>query len=239
MNFVLRSMPSKYKHIFFDLDHTLWDHDLNTREALFEIYDEHKIESFNVHVEEFIDRYIIINRKFWKKYRNYKVSKENLRKNRFKNTFTSLNIRFEEEVYDQISLSYIDKMSQQKHLITSALELLNYLNESYDLHIITNGFREIQFRKLSHSGILPYFENIIVSEDVGKHKPHPKVFKHALDLSSANSSDSIMVGDNLEADILGAKSVGIDQIYLNSSGRPHEEEVTYEVRQLGEILNIL
>jgi putative hydrolase of the HAD superfamily len=200
------------KHIFFDLDHTLWDFDKNSNLAFNAIFEKHKIV---VEINRFLEVYTPINNNYWKLYREDLVSKEDLRYGRLKDTFDGLKISVTDSQIDQLAIDYIDHLPNHNHLLEGTVEMLDYLEPVYDLHIITNGFKEVQHKKLYSSGILKYFKTITTSEDVGFKKPHRTIFETALKTASAKVEESIMIGDNFEADFLGAKDFGMQAILYN------------------------
>ena len=200
------------KHVFFDLDHTLWDFERNSALVFQQIFKEQKVK---VEFNSFLETYKPINFDYWKLYREEQISKEKLRYGRLKDTFNQLNIAVSDEVINIISIDYISYLPNYNYLIDGTLELLEYLKDKYQLHIITNGFEEIQDLKLEKSGIKKYFKSVITSESVGVKKPNPKVFQHALEEANANKKESIMIGDSLEADVNGALDFGIEAIYFN------------------------
>ena len=228
-----------YAHIFFDLDHTLWDFDTNSREALFELNDAYNLKSLGVEsIEDFISEYLVINDQMWELYRKGLVDKETLRFERFHRTLLKFGID-NESVTKGLGIDYSQIAPLKTNLIPDTIEVLNYLKDKYILHIITNGFDEVQGIKMKHSGIEHYFSEVITSEMAGCKKPDPGIFKHALDLANAQVENSIMIGDNLEADIVGAREVGIDQIYFNPKNIDHREKVTHEIKELKSLLTIL
>ena len=202
------------KHIFFDLDHTLWDFETNSAQAFEFIFKENGIE---VNIDEFLIHYKPINLKYWKLYREDRVSKKLLRYKRLKETFDLLSYRISDPKIDLLSKVYIDNLSNYNTLFDGAVDILNYLSPKYGLHIITNGFDEVQTKKMNTSGILEFFDKIITSESVGVKKPNPKIFHHAMELAKATIMDSVMIGDNFEADILGAKAVGMKTIHFKEN----------------------
>ena len=203
---------SNIRNIFFDLDHTLWDFDKNSSLAFVAIFKKHGI---NVEIERFLEVYTPINAEYWKMYREDRVSKEDLRYGRLKNTFDHLEIVIGDSQIDQLAIDYIEHLPKHNHLLEGAIEMLDYLEPVYDLHIITNGFKEVQHKKLYSSGILKYFKTVTTSEDVGVKKPHRTIFETALRNASAKVDESIMIGDNLEADFLGARDFGMQAILYN------------------------
>ena len=199
------------KHVFFDLDHTLWDFDKNSELAFRSVFAKHKIL---IETEKFLKIYTPINEKYWKLYREDRVAKEDLRHGRLKESFDALQMVVEDEQIKIMAIDYIDHLPNHNHLLKGALETLEYL-QNYRLHIITNGFREVQYKKMKSSGILRFFNTITTSEDVGVKKPNPKIFEAALEKAGATAAESLMIGDNFEADILGAEEVGMKTILYN------------------------
>ena len=198
--------------VFFDLDHTLWDFDKNSMLAFERVFITHKIE---LDVSIFVKIYEPINFDYWKLFREEKVSKQELRRGRLIDAFDKFNITFSLETIDFLSESYIDELPVDNHLFDGAIEILAYLHEKYSLHIITNGFQEVQQLKLINSGILSYFKTITSSEEVGLKKPNPVIFKTALEKAKVITEKSIMIGDSFEADILGAEAIGMKTLFYN------------------------
>lgn len=231
---------NRYQHLFFDLDHTLWDFDANSAEAIGDIFVELKIaEKGEVKFEEFIKIYRDINRACWDQYRKNEISKHTLRYTRFKRALGVFDI-VDQELSDEFSDQYILRSPHKTHLIPGTSELLDYLlDEKYKMHIITNGFSEVQFVKIENAGLKKYFDIVLTSEMVGEKKPHAAVFHKALSLASASLEDSLMIGDNLEADVIGAREMGMDQVYYNPLGESHEELITHEIKALTELIGIL
>ena len=205
------------KHIFFDLDHTLWDFDRNSGLAFTSIFLKNRI---GVEMERFLQAYTPINANYWKLYRENRVSQEELRYGRLKETFEKLKVEVSDAQIALLSSDYIDYLPRHNHLLEGTLEMLEYLKPNYELHIITNGFKEVQHLKMKNSGILDYFRTITTSEDAGVKKPDPLIFEKALEDAGAKISESVMIGDNVEADILGAKEIGMRAILYNYYGEP-------------------
>ena len=199
-------------HIFFDLDHTLWDFEKNSALTFQKILPEADVDL--VH-EQFINTYIPINAKYWKLYREEKVSKAALRYARLKETFHALKYEISDEKINSLAKEYILQLPNFNHLFDGTLELLDYLKEKYTLHIITNGFEEVQTLKMKKSKIFHYFTEVITSESVGVKKPNPKVFLHAMRKAGSSPKESLMIGDNIEADIQGALATGMKAIHCN------------------------
>jgi len=223
------------KHIFFDLDHTLWDFETNSSKTFDFIFDRNGL---NLNFHDFIEVYKPINHKYWKLFREDKVSKKDLRYLRLKEAFDAINYEASDEVIHTLSEDYITFLSQHNALFDNAIEVLEYLSDKYILHIITNGFEEVQFRKMHNSKLLPFFDKIITSEKVGVKKPNPKIFEYAMEISGAVSKESIMIGDNFEADILGAINVGMHAIFCEFNGEVATVEVptVYNLMELKKYL---
>ena len=223
------------KHIFFDLDHTLWDFDKNSAFAFDVIFKKHNLE---VSVVEFLEHYIPRNHHYWKLYQVNQISHEDLRYFRLKDVFDVLDFTITDKMIHQLSEDYIAHLPDNNLLFDGAIEVLSYLNENYHLHIITNGFSEVQGRKLKNSNIEHFFQTITNSEMAGVKKPHPNIFEFALSLANASKEESIMIGDSLEADIEGALSYGIDAVYFNEQNTNIQKQI-HQVNHLLELKNIL
>jgi len=227
-----------YKHIFFDLDRTLWDFEQNMRDALAEIYVNHKLDLAFPNPDTFIDCFNRNNHYLWDKYLKGELTKEVLRYKRFEITLAEYGIE-SKPLAETIGDEYLTIMPLKTALIPGTRETLDYLANRYKLHVISNGFKEVQLPKLQRSNIDKYFEWVVTSEHSGFHKPDKRAFGYALSKANARKGESIMIGDDLEIDILGAKKFGMDQIYFNPKSNPHQAKVTFEVRELVEIKKIL
>jgi putative hydrolase of the HAD superfamily len=206
--------------IFFDLDHTLWDFQKNSALTFDFLLKKYKI---NIDLNKFLNIYIPINFSYWKLYRDEKITKEFLRYNRLKSSLEKLNISLSDDVINKIADDYVISLPVNNFLIKDTILVLDYLRNKYRLHIITNGFTEVQNKKIVNSQIKKYFHSIIDSETVGVKKPNIKIFDYALKISGARSKNSLMIGDNLEADILGALNAGFHAIHFNNNNEaPHE-----------------
>jgi putative hydrolase of the HAD superfamily len=228
-------------HIFFDLDHTLWDTDKNAKESLQEIHQEIKIlENFNVPFELFHSTYQKHNDILWKKYAKHEVTKSDVRINRFKYSLEELNI-FDDNINEFFASHFVSRTPLKKNLIEGAIELMDYVKDRYTLSIITNGFKEVQYIKMEESGLSKYFSHIFISEEVGYNKPSPDIFKHAMETSGAiNAENCLMIGDSLEADILGAINAGMKAVYLCPESKNESTENNFiTVNSLAEIKTIL
>lgn len=219
------------KHLFFDLDHTLWDFDKNSALTFKKIFE---INNLEVDLDSFLEVYVPINLAYWKLYREEKIDKTSLRYARLKDAFDVLNIEIKTSLIYKLSEDYIAHLSTFNHLFDGTLALLDYLKPKYTMHIITNGFKEVQQGKLNKSGIAHYFETVTNSEIVGVKKPNSKIFRHALNLAKATPQQSLMIGDNLEADIFGALNFGIDAVCFNY----HNEKIPNDIEAVGQLLEL-
>ena len=229
----------QYKHIFFDLDRTIWDFDANSHETLLELCEIYKLNEKGIHsFEEFIKIYKIHNAELWDLYSKDKISQKYLRRERLQRALADFGVN-NFQLSEDIGEKYVEICPRKKKLFSFAYEVLDYLKEKYILHIITNGFDKTQHIKLEHSNLMKYFNHIITSEKTGFKKPNPKIFEHALELVNAKKKESIYIGDDLIVDILGCQNSGIDGIYFNPGKRPHKENVRYEISCLNQIMDIL
>tara|TARA_B100000780_G_scaffold63183_2_gene41119 strand:+ start:748 stop:1434 length:687 start_codon:yes stop_codon:yes gene_type:complete len=224
------------KHIFFDLDHTLWHFEKNSALTFKFLLNKYNI---SIDLQEFLKVYMPINFSLWNLYRDDKITKEYLRHNRLKSAFEKLNINIESSVIDEISDDYVKHLPDNNFLLPNAIPVLDYLIQKYTLHIITNGFTEVQNTKIINSNLIKYFTCIIDSETVGVKKPHSKIFNYAFDVSKAvDKNDCLMIGDNFEADVMGAINNGFKAIHLNSNNESfHENSII--IRDLISLKEIL
>lgn len=223
------------EHVFFDLDHTLWDFDKNSALTFEYIF---KLNKIDLELSRFLEVYIPINFDYWENYRKNLVSKEKLRYGRLKDSFTALSYQVDDTIIDKLSNDYILYLSEYNHLLDGGVEALDYLSDKYTLHIITNGFEEVQHKKLKNSNILNYFNTITTSEEAGVKKPHPNIFDISLKKAKALPQKSVMIGDNYEADIVGAADFGLQTIYFdyyNKSEKSDKKQV-FELKSLKKFL---
>ncbi|HEY4322423.1 MAG TPA: YjjG family noncanonical pyrimidine nucleotidase [Mucilaginibacter sp.] len=228
-----------YKHIFFDLDHTIWDFDKNAEETLYELYDIYKLDEIGLpSAALFIETYTRNNHQLWADYHTGKITKNELRETRFKRTFLELGVHA-----DAVPLAFEDdyvKLCPTKtNLFPHAHETLKYLSNKYILHLITNGFKETSEYKIGNTNIGGYFKHVIISEIVGVNKPDKAIFEHALDLVGAKKNESLMVGDSIEADVYGALNFGMDAIYFNPFNAPKPDDVPLQITHLKELIVLL
>ncbi|MBA3901707.1 MAG: noncanonical pyrimidine nucleotidase, YjjG family [Bacteroidetes bacterium] len=227
-----------YRHLFFDLDLTLWDFEKNSSETLQELHAELCVQGkYNIASHDFISAYQYYNDILWDQYRLGIITKEGLRVQRFQQALMHFGIE-DNLLATEMGDGYIARSPMKTHLFPYTIEILEYLNSKYTLHIITNGFHEVQFIKLDNSGLRKYFKNIITSESSGFKKPDKRIFHHSLYRAKAKSKQSIMIGDHLEVDIVGARNAGLDQIYFNPKKIAHKEMVTYEIDCLSRLKDI-
>jgi putative hydrolase of the HAD superfamily len=237
---VLHMFNHEKKDIFFDLDHTIWDFDKNAEESLHELYFKYKFDNlFNqASSTRFIETYTINNHRLWGLYHHGKISKPELRKARFSDTFTELGV--DPKLFpEQFEQEYLTICPQKTNLFPNAHETLSYLAEKYNLHLISNGFKEACETKLEKSNLGRYFKNIFISEVIGVNKPDPRIFHFALETANAQAQQSLMIGDNLDADIRGALNVGIDAIFFNPNIVEKPKDVSHMIIDLKELQAIL
>ncbi|WP_395057808.1 YjjG family noncanonical pyrimidine nucleotidase [Flavobacterium sp.] len=219
------------KDVFFDLDHTLWDFDRNSELTFEAIFNKNHP---TIETKDFIEKYVPINQACWKLYQYDKITHAELRYNRLKHSFDAIDYIISDEEIDSIANDYIRFLPENNHLFDGAIELLDYLKPKYNLHIITNGFADVQFKKLNNSKIGSYFHSITNSEMAGVKKPNPIIFRYALDLAKAQKEFSIMIGDCLEADVQGALDAGLDAIFFNGSN----VQVEQNIKQVSHLLEL-
>jgi putative hydrolase of the HAD superfamily len=221
--------------IFFDLDHTLWDFERNSALTFEKILAENRIA---VTVPDFLAEYVPVNLAFWKLYREEKITKSELRYQRLKTVFDSLKYQVSDEMINHLAAEYIAHLPSFNHLFPNVHEILQYLSPSYKLHIITNGFQEIQEKKMKNAQIHGYFDCIINSEMAGVKKPNPLIFLLALQQAQTIPDSSLMIGDSLEADILGAQAVGLHTLHFNAHKGPAHNYCSI-INDLSEIKSFL
>ena len=225
------------KHIFFDLDRTLWDFEMNSRETLEELYRERLASQTNITAGDFIKIYHKHNERLWSEYRKGAIKKEVLRWKRFQLTFKDLGI-VNNDLAQQFDEAYIARSPLKTNLFPGTIEILQYLSKHYKLHIITNGFLEVQNIKIENAGIAPFIFHMTTSEEAGFQKPDPGAFEYALRKTGAIPKNSVMVGDDLEIDIIGAANVGMKTIFFNPEKQTHNFKPTYEITKLAEMKRI-
>jgi putative hydrolase of the HAD superfamily len=228
-----------YKHIFFDLDRTLWDFDKNAHEAFCDIFDKYGLEGRGgLTLDRFVGSYIGHNERLWALYREAAIEKQYLRWHRFEATLNDFGID-DPALAHAIGSEYVTISPQKTNLLPNTIATLDYLSSRYPLHIITNGFEEVQYAKMQNCNIRQYFLHVITSEAAGSKKPDTAIFNYALKVVGATSGDCIMIGDDLDTDIRGAAGAGIDTVYFNPGNLPHNGGVLFEISDLIELIQIL
>jgi putative hydrolase of the HAD superfamily len=229
----------RYKHLFFDLDNTLFDFDASALLALKECFVKHNLNKWFSGFDEFFEAYSPINSELWDKYKHNLLSKDDVKYGRFRLTLKTKEIE-DEQLVHSIAEDFLQFSLEKNMLVEGALPVIKELYSRYSLHIISNGFTEVQHRKMELTGLSPYFKKIILSEQVKAQKPSRTIFEYAVKSANARKVESIMIGDNIEADILGAKNFGIDQIYCDYSKSPeNRSKATFDIEKIDELLQLL
>ena len=231
-------MANSYKHLFFDLDHTLWDFDKNSEASLRTLYEEYDLKGKGINdFDALFKSYVIHNDKLWTRYRNGFIKRDELRWKRmwlmlldFKVADTSL--------AHELSTAYLEILPTRTLLVPYAKELLEHCKDRYEMHLITNGFETTQRLKLQYSGISRYFTHLVTSERSNSMKPHKDIFDYALNIANASVEESIMIGDAIDIDILGGINAGWDTAYYNPLKVVHTRKPTYEVGHLQELMKV-
>jgi len=235
------SQQMKYKHIFFDLDHTLWDFETNSTLVLEKLYHAYNLEGRGVpSFKAFYDVYTVYNEKLWDRFRKGFITRNDLRNKRFRLTLLDFKIG-DEKLCETLSVQFLAELPTQTALFPYAKEVLEYLAaKNYPIHMITNGFEETQYVKMKSSGIDHFFTHVITSESAGSLKPYKEIFDYAITKAGATTDSSIMIGDALDIDIIGARNAGIDQVYFNTL-KPVTGNLqpTYVINSLHELKGIL
>jgi len=228
-----------YKNLFIDLDDTLWDIHQNARECLHEIYRDYGFDEFYTTFEDYYNVYFPGNNYLWGLYREGKINKDELIVERFLLPLRPFGI--DDPAYAKsVSDDFLERTTHKTKLIDGTIDLLEYLKPKYRMYILSNGFSEVQHKKIENSGLRPYFDNVILSEDAGRNKPHPDFFTYALEVSNSRRDETLMIGDSWDADIVGAYNSQIDQLWLNPKNeKPTDFEPTFTVQKLEEIKGIL
>ncbi len=231
----------KYEHVFFDLDHTLWDFDTNSRETLRDLYTELELQSKGiVQLDQFLSVYNHFNLIFWDRFRKGYINREELRWKRMWRTLVEFKVT-DEQLAKSMSERYLEILPTKKNLFHDTIEILEYLKEKkYPMHLITNGFEKTQHLKIKNSGIDHYFTHVITSENAGIMKPHVAIFEFAMEKAGSFPHHSVMIGDTLDADIEGGNNAGIDTVYFNPALPPSGNITpTYVIENLSELKKIL
>lgn len=230
---------TKYKYIFFDLDHTLWDFEKNSSQTLLELYHKYELKNLGTFCENsFVEQFRKVNSELWRQSDEGKMDRETLRSDRFRIVCQGLGLN-SDEISAGLGKDYVALCPQKKELLPFAMDVLEYLDKRYELYILTNGFKDVQVVKLNSAGILHYFKRIFTAEDAGTGKPGKEYFQHVLKELKADREACIMIGDNLKTDILGAQIAGIDHVYYNPGNRSYFMDVQHDIKCLSELKRLL
>jgi len=229
-----------YQHLFFDLDHTLWDFETNSKETLLELFLLHRLhETVTADFNTFYEKYSYHNKRLWDRYHHGFIKQEELKWKRMWHTLLEFKLG-DEKMSKQLSKEYLEILPEKKALFPDTPEVLDYLiKKNYKLHLITNGFELVQWRKLENAGIGKYFTNVITSESALCLKPHKEIFDHAINKAGCCHQEGLMLGDNLDADILGAMNAGMDTVFVNHIREETTLKPTYIIYNLKELEDIL
>lgn len=211
--------------LFFDLDHTLWDFDANSALAFANVLKEYNIP---LHLEDFLSVYKPINNRYWEDYSRNRISASDLKTGRLRETFTLFSMPYKQKELEMMSDSYLKSLINYNRLFSDAIPTLEYLQSKYKMHIITNGFSTEQHIKIHRSGLQSFFQTITTSDDAGVKKPDPAIFNQAMHKAAAMPIAAVMIGDNFDADILGADNVGMHTIHYDY----HKEEIPDKFKQI-------
>jgi putative hydrolase of the HAD superfamily len=228
-----------YKDLFFDLDHTIWDFELNSKETLWDLHQKYALEAKGINnFDEFYNIYSLHNHRLWDRYSKGFIKQEELRWKRMYLSLLDYKIA-DEALSKEISLDYLTILPNKKNLFPYTIEILDYLkNKNYKMHLITNGFESVQFKKIKNSNLADYFIEVITSEASNSLKPNKEIFDYALKASNAKLESSIMIGDNEAADIQGAINAGMDSIFVNHLQIEPTVPATHTITHLKELENI-
>lgn len=230
----------QYKHIFFDLDHTIWDFETNAKETLHDLFNEYQLLEKGIdNFDNFFTKYSYHNHKLWDKYTKGQIKQDELRWKRM--WLALLDYKIADEVLSkQLSVNFLNILPTKNKLFPYTIEILDYLTQkNYALHLITNGFESVQYNKLKHSNLGSYFKEVITSEGSNSLKPNKEIFEFALQKTGALVHESIMIGDNLEADIQGGINIGMDTVFVNHLSIEPTIEATYTITHLQQLEAIL
>ena len=229
-----------YKHLFFDLDHTIWDFEKNSRESLADLYHAFELHSWNISdLNVFHQEFSVVNKRYWSLLESNQISHEELRRRRFRDTLINLGVEADEKLGLKLNEAFLELLPQKSHLIEGAIEILDFFAPNYELHIISNGWQDVQAKKINSSKIGHYFKEVITNERAEARKPDKRIFDYAIQVTNARLSESIMIGDNFEADILGAINAQMDSVFYNPDDFVATEKPTFEIKKLIELKDIL
>ncbi len=230
----------RYKNLFFDLDDTLWAFSTNARNTFKEVYYAHGLDRFFDSFEQYYALYEKRNTELWIEYGAGQITKDELNRQRFLYPLAAVGAA-DDELARVYSDDFFRRIPLKDELMPNAIEVLDYLSPKYNMYILSNGFRELQTQKMKSAGIDHYFKRIVLSEDLGLHKPAKEIFHFALSATQSEIKDTLMIGDSWSADIEGARNVGIHQAYY-SAGKSTASlpfQPTYLIQDLQELKSIL
>jgi putative hydrolase of the HAD superfamily len=226
---------SSYRHLLFDLDNTLWNFSSNAKSALLDVYEQYQLNRYYPDFEDYFHRFEVNNTALWRLYGADKITKEFLNMERFLSPLRPFGI-LNTALATEMSKNYLDRCSEKTAIMPNTIDTLNYLQPRYTLHIISNGFRELQYKKIERSGLSGYFSHVFLSEEIGFHKPKQEFFNFTLHTIGAKNTECLVIGDNYEVDIEGAMNVGIDQVYYTPATlETPAKSPTYTIRDLSEL----
>ncbi len=230
---------AKYRNLFIDLDDTVYDFSAASRESFLETYELLHYGRYFDSFEQYMSIYTPYNLELWRIYGEGKITKEELNRRRYSHPLEVVGVN-DQQLADTFCREALGRIPTKGNLVPGAIELLEYLSPKYRMYILSNGFKELQSRKMHTAGIDGYFDAVILSEDIGVNKPDSRLYRHALDHTTSALEESIMIGDMFDTDIVGAANIGMDSIYYNPNGKSgHPFKPTYEIRHLLEIKDIL
>lgn len=230
---------AKYRNLFIDLDDTVYDFSAASRESFLETYELLHYGRYFDSFEQYMSIYTPYNLELWRIYGEGKITKEELNRRRYSHPLEVVGVN-DQQLADTFCREALRRIPTKGNLVPGAIELLEYLRPKYRMYILSNGFKELQSRKMHTAGIDGYFDAVILSEDIWVNKPDSRLYRHALDHTTSALEESIMIGDMFDTDIVGAANIGMDSIYYNPNGKSgHPFKPTYEIRHLLEIKDIL
>ena len=232
-------LAKKYKCVFFDLDHTLWDYEANCREALHDLYDQYSLDTVGISdAQSFYLQFRKVNLALWDLYDTNQIDQDYIRRERFKQVLDHF-AAYDSKLAEDLTRDYLIQCPRKANLVSHAEDVLVYLSARYSLTVVTNGFEEIQQVKLASGNLHRFFKHIVTSQKAGHRKPSPGIFDYAMKANSIDCCDAVMIGDNLVTDIGGARNASIDTIFYNPDKLVHQSPVSHEIGCLSELKNIL
>jgi len=224
------------KHLFFDLDHTLWDFDANAFDCLLEIYQVFGLENNGIVMKKFYSNFTQINRSLWNQLELNLIEHDEIRKRRFKMTLEALELIIGTKVSEAMNDTFLELLPQKSKLVDGCVDVLDGLKDKYQLHILSNGYAKIQSKKLRISGIDNYFDKVITNDIANYRKPEKGIFDYSLKKTKSQTYEVLMIGDSYLADIIGAKNAGWDTIHFTETDHPDETLSTVKIKKLKDLL---